>query len=622
MLSTKKLKLRLILVNTLIPLLFVQTNQTIHQIYNPYIGVGLAARMLYSLRLPIIAIFFLFALIANTLVLRTLRPLFSYLEAGEEYARARVATVTVPWYLIGVHVGCWAAGAVLFYAAYGWRAPGGTPFAWSLATLTTTGLLGAMVTILVLENILIRPKRRLQMTTIGANERDSFAVYNNYIILGTMLLLLPVYSGYIANYYLVGGSGELGPMGGIAVIATMFGAVAVVMFWLSGRQRRYQFRLLREKLQQLGAGEVDLRQRIVLLNFDELGQVCVAINRFLDSLAEIVGAVKRVGRSSQAMAKKLRAAVEENASIFAQFEASTREIGENIESEAADFLKARETIESILGTMDEYLEQIAHQARSTGEMSATVSQLIEGFEVVAQKTERSNDVAQRLRAITEENSALLDEFHRSVGRIEASADNVRSVVGEIGSLTDQTNLLALNAAIEAAHAGEHGSGFAVVAEEVRHLATQTGTSVENILDHIGDMEAKTARGMDRVESVKAALESMTPKIETMVTMIGGIVEQMARQQEQTGSVTDAVEELDGASKQMQSLMEAQRERSHRLMGLMELMGDVAQRTEASTKMIEREQETVSKNNRALQQIYSNNIRQWQRVEHAIERFNI
>ena len=132
-------------------------------------------------------------------------------------------------------------------------------------------------------------------------------------------------------------------------------------------------------------------------------------------------------------------------------------------------------------------------------------------------TTQSSEYINRLSNILEHNHELTNEFQVQISELTSKINGITSLVDSIKDIADQTNLLALNAAIEAARAGEHGRGFAVVADEVRKLAESTNKSADLV-----QMEMKLIVGISN--DVMDRQEGMIKGIEDSVSLAGETVE--------------------------------------------------------------------------------------------------
>lgn len=236
-----------------------------------------------------------------------------------------------------------------------------------------------------------------------------------------------------------------------------------------------------EQLKDISQGEGDLTKRLNVKQKDEVGRLARFFDDFMDKLHSMVANVQNVSGSIGHSTSSLHQVSERN-------NLSINEQGLEIHT----VVTAVEEMSASAKEIASNTENTANQARQANELSnegvATIDSTIGRIEKL---------------------SSELDEASKTISTVEQEAESVSSVLDVIRGIAEQTNLLALNAAIEAARAGEQGRGFAVVADEVRTLASRTQDSTQDIQRMLEGLQAGVKNSVEAITaSVKTAKETV------------------------------------------------------------------------------------------------------------------
>lgn len=279
---------------------------------------------------------------------------------------------------------------------------------------------------------------------------------------------------------------------------------------------------LRDLVSTLSDGSGDLTHRLHIETNDELGQIAKGINGFIESL--------------QYMIKDVSASSEGINSEISQLETQTNSNQNLLDAHSAEMNVAVVSVTELSASA----QTVAKDATEAAKYTLNTSEQAE----ISKQT-----VQQAMNNVTELMTEI-DNMSNSVIERRSDTEEINSLLNVVGEIAEQTNLLALNAAIEAARAGEHGRGFAVVADEVRTLAARVHSSTEEISlmlnkltsgsdDLVNQMDITKSSCQQTVETTLGVMNSLS-EVTSSVNEINNFTSQISASAEEQSSVSEKI----------------------------------------------------------------------------------
>ena len=296
-------------------------------------------------------------------------------------------------------------------------------------------------------------------------------------------------------------------------IASLVAVIALLIAYFGPKIIVDAIKDITSRINDIVDGDGNLTQRIPIVRQDEIGALAHAFNLFVAQLQEMVIAIisqtKDVSHTVENLAIKSATTI-------------------SISHEQEQFV---DTIVTAVNQMSAAVREVATNAQHTAsEITKVNEQTIEGKKVLSQSVDHIQQLSESVK-----NAVVVIE------KLSVNSANIASVLDVIRSIAEQTNLLALNAAIEAARAGEQGRGFAVVADEVRTLASRTGSSTQDIQHMIEELQRgvnDAVRSIESGASLTASTVSLASQTQDALDEILNSTSKVSDMSTQTATATE------------------------------------------------------------------------------------
>ncbi|MDY7578995.1 methyl-accepting chemotaxis protein [Herbaspirillum sp. RTI4] len=298
-----------------------------------------------------------------------------------------------------------------------------------------------------------------------------------------------------------------------AVTAFLVMCLATIALGLLISTALKRLQLVRDALAEIATGDGDLTRRLDAEGTDELAQIAVAFNRFVDKIATVLREIRSASESVKGATGEI---ADGNADLSARTEAQAGSLEETA---------------SAMEELTEHVKKNADNARLAHQLSGSTSE------------------------VATKGGVMVTQVIETMSSINEASKKIVDIIGVIDGIAFQTNILALNAAVEAARAGEQGRGFAVVASEVRSLAQRSATAAKEIKILIDTSVSRVDEGGTLVQQAGETMTQVVESVKRVNHVVSEITTASAEQSQSIEQINQAIGQMDDVTQQNSALVE-------------------------------------------------------------------
>jgi methyl-accepting chemotaxis protein len=303
-------------------------------------------------------------------------------------------------------------------------------------------------------------------------------------------------------------------------------------------------------LKDISEGEGDLTKQIETHSKDEIGDLARYFNLTLEKIRNLVAVIKQQATVLFDIGTELASNMTESAAAINQITANIQNIKQRVINQSASVTETNATMEQITVNIDKLNEHVEKQTSSVSQSSSAIEEMLANIQSVTQTLVKNGDNVKELTVSSEVGRTGLQDVASDIQEIARESEGLLEINAVMENIASQTNLLSMNAAIEAAHAGEAGKCFAVVADEIRKLAessSEQSKTISTVLKKIKESIDKITKSTD---NVLHKFEAIDLGVRTVADQEANIRNAMEEQGEGSKQILDAIARLNDITQQV------------------------------------------------------------------------
>ncbi len=365
------------------------------------------------------------------------------------------------------------------------------------------------------------------------------------------------------------------------IMMISFGVIAFVLMSITGFvlvNLLSPLKKVEQTIIEIASGNANLTKRISVSSNNEIGEIVMGFNKFTEKLQSIVSELKKSQVTLVDAGDTLSRTTINSADAIESIKNSIIETTSGIQEQSVGINDTSATVNQIASSIDSLEKMISEQAEGVAQATGAVEEMIGSIDSVNSTVEKMVSSFNILSLSAQDGFHKQNDVNEMILKIEADSKLLLEANKVIANIAGQTNLLAMNAAIEAAHAGNAGKGFSVVADEIRKLSENSSLQSKTIGEKLGHIRMSIENVVSASKQTSAAFTAVTNGIRSTDELVQLIQNAMSEQKQGSSRIIKALHAMNDSSVEVNS---ASKEMSN---GNHSILEQVSRLKRSSTKM--------------------------------------